>query len=335
MASEIESLLEYVVNVGGSELIVTEGASAAVRFSGRVCSVPDAPVTEFGALREFLGSLEGDSGSIICGPFANCKWRVRYFREAMGNAAIFRPLMSECPEFTSFGFPQSVESLLALKSGLVVFAGPSCSGKTTSSTSFVSSLCNSRILRACFLDEFPEIPVNSGESLLLKDTQGTVSDKINQALLSGCDLIWMGDFSPENLFPMLKACEAGAIVVCTVTAGNSSGVLDSLVSSVESSSRDLARSLLAAALKAVIVQRLLPSASEGGGAVPAFEVLLNTQNVASLVRNGEFFKIPSILASCSADGMLLMDDSLVQLVKAGYVAEEEALKYVSNPARLG
>ena len=84
MATEIESLLEYVVNVGGSELIVTEGAPSAVRLAGRVCAVPDAPAIEFGTLREFLGSMEGDEGSMICGPWAGVKWRVRFFREALG-----------------------------------------------------------------------------------------------------------------------------------------------------------------------------------------------------------------------------------------------------------
>ena len=335
MATEIESLLEYVVNVGGSELIVTEGAPSAVRLAGRVCAVPDAPAIEFGTLREFLGSMEGDEGSMICGPWAGVKWRVRFFREALGNAAVFRPLMAECPDFASLGAPASVLGLVGRSSGLIVFAGPACSGKTTSATSFISTLCCSKVLRVSLLNESEEIPVKTGESLVLKDSVGSVNERILQALRSGCDLFWLGDFAGENVIAMLRAAEAGALVVCCVTAGNSAGVLDTLLASVSNAERDLCRAMLADQLKAVVVQRLLPGAAEGSGAVPSWEVMLNTQNVATLIRSGEYFKLPSIIAASPAEGMLLMDDCLAELVKSGYVAREDAERYVSNPARLG
>lgn len=335
MATEIESLLDYVVNIGGSELIVTEGAPSAVRLAGKVCSIPDAPEVGFGALREFLGSLDGESGSMVCGPWAGTKWRVRFFRAALGNAAVFRPLLAECPDFGSLGAPQSVSSLLGFSSGLVVFAGPACSGKTTAATAYVSALCESRIQRVSLLNDFDEIPVKVGDSIVLRDSMDSVGERISQALRSGCDLMWLGDFSSENLLPMLQACEAGALVVCNVTAGNSAGVLDALLSSVPSENRALCRTMLASALKAVVVERLLPGAAEDTGAVAAWEILLNTQNVATLVRSGEFFKLPSIIAASATEGMLLMDDCIAELVKSGYVAREAAERYVSNVARLG
>ena len=313
---------------------MTEGAAPAVRLAGKVGVVPDAPEVEFGSLREFLGAMEGDTGFMVCGPWAGCKWRVRFFRAALGNAAVFRPLIAECPSFDSLGAPQSVSSLLALSSGLVVFAGPACSGKTTTATAYVSSLCESRVLRASLLNGFEEIPVNVGGSLVLRDSSGTVADRISQALRSGCDLIWLGDFSGENLLPMLRAAEAGALVVCNVTAGNSAGVMDALLSMVPSTERDLCRTMLAAYLKAIVVQRLLPGASDGAP-VSAWEVLFNTQKVATLIRSGEFFKLSSIIAASGSEGMLLMDDCLAELVKAGYIARDVAERYVSNVALLG
>jgi len=335
MATEIESLLEYVLNIGGSELIVTEGAPSAVRLAGKVCSIPDAPAVETGALREFLTSIEGETGSIIGGPWAGSKWRVRYFREALGNSAVFRPLMEECPSFADLGEPPVLENLLGLSSGLVIFAGPACAGKTTSATAYVSALCESKILRACFLDDAEEIPVRAGESLVVKSSSGTVPEKMEHALRCGCDLFWMGAFNSENLLPMLQAAESGALVVCTVTAGNSAGVIDALLANVAPENRMLARTMLAATLKSVIVQRLLPSTQEGAAAVPAWEILFNTQSIASLIRSGDNFKIPSVMATSSNEGMMLMDECLVELVRSGYVAREEAERYATNPARFG
>ena len=335
MASEIESLLEYVLQIGGSELIVTEGAPSAVRLAGKVCAIPDAPATSSGALRQFLGSIEGESGSIIGGPWANTQWRVRYFREALGNSAVFRPLMAECPNYADLGIPQAMNNLLGLNSGLVVVAGPACSGKTTSASAYVNALCESRVLRASFLDQAKELPVRAGNSLVFEDSSGSISEKMDQALRCGCDLFWLGDFNSDNLIPMLSAAEAGALVVCTVTAGNSVGVLDALLSGVSPEDRSLARTLLASSLKAVVVQRLLPGAAENVGSMAAWEVMFNTQNVASAIRNGEHFRLPSVIAASASEGMLLMDDCLAELVRSGYVAREEAEKYVSNVARLG
>jgi twitching motility protein PilT len=336
MASEIESLLEYALNIGASDLIVTEGAPSAVRFAGRVCAVPDSSALPFGSLLEFLGSIEGESGTFVGGPWVNTKWRVKYFREAMGNAAIFRPLMAECPDFASLGVPAALDNLLGLSSGLVVFAGPACSGKTVTATSYVSAMCSSGILRFCDLDEGHELPVNIGESLKLVNTIGSIPEKLEQGLRGGTDLFWMGDFdgSSSTLIHVLRAAEAGALVVMNVTAGNAVGVVDALLSAATSENRDLVRTMLAAALKAVVVQRLLPAAAEGGGAVPAWEILFNTQNVAAHIRSGDHFKLSSVMAASASEGMLLMDDCLVELVRSNYVTAEEAGRYVSNPARL-
>lgn len=334
MATEIESLLDYALQVSASEVIVTEGAPAAVRLAGKVCAIPDAPSVEFGALRDFLSSMEGESGTIVGGPWCNSRWRVRYCRAALGNTAVFRPILDECPDFSALGIPEMMTNLLGLSSGLVVFGGPACSGKTTSATAYVSALCQSRILRASLLNPKEELKVKSGESLVLEDSRGDIQDKIAQALRSGTDLIWLGDFENLSLIPILKAAEAGALVVITVSAGNTVGVLEALLSSEAPEKRNLARNMLASVLKSVVVQRLIPSA-EGNGSVPAWEILYGSQNVASRIRGGELYTLPSIIAASAADGMLLMDDCLSELVKAGYVTQEEAAKHAANPSRLG
>ena len=332
MATEIESLLEYTLNVGASELVVTEGASSAVRLAGKVCAIPDAPAVEPGALRNFLGSMEGESGTLMGGPWCGSRFRVRYNRTALGNSATFRPVLDECPDFSALGAPPSLANVLGFRSGLVVFAGPACSGKTTTETAYVSALCQSGILRVSLLDKDAEMPVKRGESLILENTTGTVPEKMEQALRSGIDLIWLGNFEGLSLIPVLRAAEAGALVVLTVTAGNAVGALDALLSSETLENRDVARNMLASVLKAVVVQRLLPGAQ---GAVPAWEILYGSQNVASKIRSGEHYTLPSIIAASASEGMMLMDDCLAELENSGFVAQEDVARYASNPARMG
>ena len=332
MATEIESLLEYTLNVGASELVVTEGASSAVRLAGKVCAIPDAPAVESGALRNFLGSMDGESGTLMGGPWCGSRFRVRYNRTALGNSATFRPMLDECPDFNSLGTPSSLANILGFRSGLVVFAGPACSGKTTTATAYVSALCQSGILRVSLLDDGKELPVKYGESLVLENSTGSIPEKMEQALRSGIDMIWLGDFEGQSIIPVLRAAEAGALVVLTVTAGNAVGALDALLSSESLEKRDMVRNMLASVLKAVVVQRLLPGAQ---GAVPAWEILYGSQNVASRIRSGEHYTLPSIMAASASEGMMLMDDCLAELVNSGFVSQEEVARYASNPTRLG
>ena len=332
MATEIESLLEYTLNVGASELVITEGAASAVRLAGKVCAIPDAPAVESGSLRNFLKSMEGESGTVMGGPWCGSKWRVRYNRTALGNSAIFRPVLEECPDFSALGVPESMMNLLGVRSGLVVFSGPACSGKTTTATAYVSALCQSGIMRVSLLDPDAEMPVKQGDSLVLENSTGTIPEKMEQALRSGIDLIWLGNFEGQSLIPVLRAAEAGALVVLTVTAGNAVGALAALLAAESLENRDMACNMLAAVLKAVVGQRLLPGAQ---GVVPAWEILYGTQNVASKIRSGEYYTLPSIIAASASEGMILMDDCLAELVKAGYVSGEDAVRVISNPARLG
>jgi twitching motility protein PilT len=331
MATEIESLLEYTLNVGASELVITEGAASAVRLAGKVCAIPDAPAVETGSLRNFLNSMDGESGTVM-GTWCGSKWRVRYNRTALGSSAIFRPVLDECPDFSALGVPESMMNLLGIRSGLIVFSGPACSGKTTTATAYVSALCQSGIMRVSLLDQDAEMPVKQGDSLVLENSTGSIPEKMEQALRSGIDLIWLGNFEGQSLIPVLRAAESGALVVLTVTAGNAVGALDALLSSEPLENRDMACNMLASVLKAVVVQRLLPGAQ---GVVPAWEVLYGTQNVASKIRSGEYYTLPSIIAASASEGMMLMDDCLAELVKAGYVSQEDAVRVISNPARLG
>jgi len=331
MATEIESLLEYTLNVGASELVITEGAASAVRLAGKVCAIPDAPAVETGSLRNFLNSMDGESGTVM-GTWCGSKWRVRYNRTALGSSAIFRPVLDECPDFSALGVPESMMNLLGIRSGLIVFSGPACSGKTTTATAYVSALCQSGIMRVSLLDQDAEMPVKQGDSLVLENSTGSIPEKMEQALRSGIDLIWLGNFEGQSLIPVLRAAESGALVVLTVTAGNAVGALDALLSSEPLENRDMACNMLASVLKAVVVQRLLPGAQ---GVVPAWELLYGTQNVASKIRSGEYYTLPSIIAASASEGMMLMDDCLAELVKAGYVSQEDAVRVISNPARLG
>ncbi len=334
MAVEMETFLDYALQVGASDLILAEGLVPAVRLSKQVRAIPEAPRLEYGDLELLTGVLAGESGCFRGGPWCGCEWRVRYSREAFGKMASFRPMVAECPDFISMGVPEPVLSLLGLGAGLVVFAGNVGSGKTTTASAYVSSLCRKRLCRARFLDSVPEYPIQTGESIVhYRRPKVTLEQELFQGLCSGTDLFWLGDIASGSLLPLLHATEAGSLVVGCMTAGNAVGVLDFLLAGEPAEREALSRTLLASNLKAVVSQHLFP-ASGGKGIVCAWEVLYNNQAVASLIRSGEHYKIPQLIRTSASDGMLSLDDSLSILVRDHSLTKEDARKYALDESRL-
>ena len=331
---EMESFLDYALQVGASDLILAEGCVPAVRLLKQVRAIPEAPRLEYGDLEQLTGVLAGESGCFRGGPWCGREWRVRYSREAFGKMGCFHPIAAECPDFTSMGAPPSVMSLLGLGAGLVVFAGNVGSGKTTTASAYVSSLCQQRLCRVRFLDPVPEYSLKTGESIVhYRRTKVSLDQELVQGLSSGTDLFWLGDISRGSLLPMLRATEAGSLVVGCMTAGNAVGVLDFLLAGENLEREALSRTLLASNLKAIVSQHLFPALS-GKGVVCAWEVLYNNQMVSSLIRSGEHYKIPQMIRSSASEGMLSLDDSLAILVRDHLLSKEEARKYALDDSRL-
>ncbi len=334
MEISVESFLEYAVMAGATDLILAEGLVPAVRIASNTYAIPDAPAIPLGTLEKFTGPLPDESGAFCGGPWCNYHWRVRYSREAFGKMACFRLLTAECPDLASLGVPGSVQNLLHLGSGLVIFAGPVASGKTKTASSFVSAYSQVRVCRAAFLEPLQEYNLAFGESLVqMRRPKTEMTGEIRQGLLNGTDLFWLGNLSSEFFISALKAAEAGSLVVGTANGGSIAGVFDSIVAAEPAENQSLLRSLLACNLKAVVFQRTVPMAS-GEGSVCLWEVLYNNPTVSSLIRSGEHYKFSQVIAAGAAEGMHSMDLSLAAAVKSGQISREEAMRFAFDESQL-
>lgn len=332
MAS-VETFLNYALQVGANDLILAEGLVPAIRLGLQVRAIPDAPKLEFGDLETFFGGFAEESGVFRGGPWENVEWRVRYSREAFGKMACLHPIGAEAPKISSLSVPDSVLSLLGAGSGLVLFAGPFSSGKTTTASAYVSELCSQKLLRASFLDPLPEYKMRIGESIVhYARKEVSLPSEFSQGMLAGTDLFWLGDIPRMSFIPILRAAESGSLVVATIASGTVTGVLNYLLSAEKKEDVVLARTLLAANLKAIVSQRLIPSL-DGKLLVPAWEVLYNDQNIASLIHSGEYYKVPQTMRAAVSEGMLPLDDSLLSLVKENKITKEAALAFALDESR--
>ena len=327
MSGQIEQILKYALDAGASDIILAENKKPCIRLNGNVGALAEAPEISKEDLDSFFSSFSLSSEKTIIGPLLGSRFRVFFTRSASGKVFILRPLLPAIPDFGSINAPESVQNLLSLVSGLLLFAGKPSSGKTIASMSFIEAYCKQNLKRLAIFDESEEYEFSLNETLLIRASlKENPEEIVSPILASGIDVFYFGNLKKEHFALALKAASSGALVVGTVQANSSVAVLSQFLN------ENVSRILLASTLSSIVVEHLLPS-SDNTALVPAWEVLYNNPNIAAQIRNGDLYKIPQLIHMGKQEGMLSLDDSLMQLVQASYITKEEACRIASEPAK--
>jgi len=251
-------------------------------------------------------------------------FRIDLARESRGVIAIIRPVAHDLPNLDSLGVPEGVKSLLLKSNGLILFVGPGSSGLTTLSSSFAAALCQTRSLRARILDSDPEWILPRGQSLLIKGSpSASLSDDIQASHIAGTDLFVFGDVEPSSLNSVLEASAGGALVLANLRASSCVHALERIQG---------VTSLFTRVLCGIVCTHLIPNAS-GAGLSVAWDILINTHQVAEAINSGELQGIPQLQSVGSAEGMINLDDSLSLLQKHGKITKNEAQIRAHEPQR--
>ena len=247
-----------------------------------------------------------------------------------------RVIQNESVSFDSLFLPPFCQSFAELQSGLVLIAGPSTSGRSTTMTAFAETIAANR---PCYIQTI-ERPIER----LLKNPNGALAQKevglhvktgvagIELAMRDGADVICFDHLeSMEELNMLLQASNAGALVFAVTGGNNIHALLSKLLVSVPESNRTAFACTLADQLKGVIVQHLVPVV-QNQGLVLAAEAMRVTSTVANMIRRGDFSQLVAAISSQKDQGITL-DDSLQKCVESGYIDGAEAWKRAYDSRR--
>lgn len=240
-----------------------------------------------------------------------------------------RIIQAESASLESLYLPPFCESFAELSSGLVLIAGPSFSGRTTTMLTYAETIMRSR---EAYIQTI-EKPIER----LLRNTTGAVAQRevglhvhsgvegIKLAVSNGADVILFDHLeNMEELSLLLQASNAGALVFAVTTGNNIHALLSRLLASVPEASRTNFAYTLAEQLKGVIVQQLVPVV-QNQGLILACEAMKVTSTVANMIRKNDFSQIAAAISSQHDQGITL-DDSLQKCVESGYIDGFEAWK---------
>ena len=223
--------------------------------------------------------------------------------------------------------PQSCLELCRLSKGLVVVTGPTGSGKSTTLAAMIDYINDTRREHLITIEDPIEF-VHPNKKCLVNQRQvgrdtNSFKSALRAALREDPDILLIGEMRDlETIEIALETAETGHLVFGTMHTTTAPSTVNRVIDQFPVDRQAQIRIMLSLSLKGVISQTLLKKI--GGGRVAALEILLVTPAISNLIREGKTFQIPSLMQTGRGLGMLMLNDSLLELVKKKVVTPEEA-----------
>ena len=341
------ALLQATVAAGASDLHLTVGRPATVRRDGYLVNFEGVPHLDGAEIERIVFSLlderkvaelkENHQVDFSFGLPDIGRFRANAFYQRGNLALALRVVPFRVRSLEELGAPWACTDLLNKPYGLVLVVGPTGSGKSTTLAAMIDRINQERPCHILTIEDPVEYLHNHKTAMVNQREVGTdvasFTDGLRSALREDPDVILLGEMRDlDSIAITLSLAETGHLVFATLHTNDASQALDRIVDVFPSERRDQIQIQLAGALQGVISQRLI--AVEGGGRVAAYEVLMGTDAVRNLVREGKSRQMRNVISTGQKDGMQTIEMDLARLVASGLLSMEAACEVSAYPKEI-
>lgn len=344
-ALTIQRLLLKLKEVGASDLHIKVGVPPIVRVASALHRV-DAPNLDADDTKHLLKpivpehlreTLEHDGGiDFSHHEGSEERFRCSIFKAGGGWHAAIRRVNPTIPDFNELHLPPIYEKIAdEAHEGLVIVCGVTGSGKSSTLAAMIDHINECRACNIITIEDPVEYLFRPKKSFISQREIGIDVPDFPRALRAAVrqdpDVLMIGELRDrETMMAGIQAAETGHLVFCTLHTADTTQSLARILEFFPSHEHAFIRSALAAGLKAVMAQRLVPCVRKDIQRVPATEVLLNTPTVEDAIREGEDENLPAIMHGSTSEGMHDFITSLSRLVEEDYVDLKTAERYSPN-----
>jgi twitching motility protein PilT len=335
--------LAAVTSVYGTDLVLTIGDAPMIRVDGSICPVQGLPEVSAELMETYLGNLlskdqreelDHERDSDFAFTWNGFRFRGNAFFQRGLPAIALRNIQNSIPTCDQIGLPPAVQQLISDKQGLVLFCGPTGSGKSTSMASMVDAI---NLTRPCHIItiEDPIEYLHENKTAVVHQREVGIDALSFSRALRAClredpDVVLVGEMrDPESIGITLTLAETGHLVLSSLHTNDAPQTLDRIVDVFPAAHQAQIRMQLASTLKAVVAQRLVPRI--GGGLVAVYEVLLATSAVSNLVREGKTNQLRNAMQIGLGQGHKTIEMSLNEMQAAGVITHETAIQNAFVP----
>ena len=340
----IDALLKTMLEKGGSDLHLTVGLPPKARISGALQAIGTTPLDATAMENllkeicppkrwaEFLERRDLDLAHEIPGL---ARFRANFLCNHWGQAAVLRQIPAKIMSFEDLKLPEALKKLCHLNEGLVVVTGPTGSGKSTTLAAMIDYI-NSNLTKHIITIEDPiEFVHPVKKSVIVHREVGEHTESFGAALKGAMrhdpDILLVGEMRELETIKLALGCASmGMLVFGTLHTNNAPKTVDRIINAFPADEQNQVRVMLAGCLAGVVAQLLCKRIPKGRCAV--HEILLTHEALPNTIRSGQIANIRGIIESGSTEGMITMDNSLMNRVKDGTVEAKEAYMKAANKA---
>ena len=344
---QIHELTALARQMKASDIHLSEGLPLMFRVDGRLMQPPvqmSADETRSLILglmdeahREAILTERIDPDFALVAPDGT-RSRVNVFFQQGRAAATLRLLNDAIPTLAELSMPPVLTKLADEPRGLILVTVPTGSGKSTTLAAMIDHINETRSDHIITIEDPIEYVYQGRQALIHQREVGadarSFASALRSALREDPDVILVGEMRDyETISAAVTAAETGHLVLSTLHTIGAAQTIDRIIDVCPAGAQNQIRGQLAAVLRGVITQQLLPLAG-GKGRCAATEILVGTDAVANLIREGKCYQIPSILQSGAALGMHSLNADLARLVSMGRITREAAERCATDKSDL-
>jgi twitching motility protein PilT len=341
---DLDQLLALAAQRQASDLLLVANSPIAFRINGALAAASTA-LTSSEEVRSYLQplltaalseELERNRSIDFCSmrpSIGRFRANVHYQRGSL--AAAIRLLPAQIPSLDSLHLPAILAPLAERRQGFVLFTGPTGCGKTSSLAALID-LINARRRDHIITIEDPIEYEHPNRSSIVEQVEVGAdalgfAEAVRSVLRQNPDVILIGEIrDAETMSAALTAAETGHLVLSSLHTNDTAQTISRILDIFPSGHQQQIRQQLSLALLAIIAQQLV-TASDGTGRYPATEVMLANFAMRNLIRQGHDHQIRSQIMIARGEGMMTMDQSLADLVRANRISRETAFAHCHQP----
>jgi twitching motility protein PilT len=343
----IDELLDAVWRAGATDLLLSVGAPPQMRVHGALTPVAGHKALSGSDTDALLAELLTEEQATKLDMHHEYDFSVSWRNQARvrGNtfsqrgftAIALRMIPRRIPTMVELGLPHVMKALTAMHQGLILVTGPTGSGKSTTLASMVDEINSQRACHILTIEDPIEYVHDHKLAIVNQREVGldTLSfrDALRSALRGDPDVLLIGEMRDlESIQTALSIAETGHLVLASLHTNDTSQALARIIDVFPADQQAQVRTQLAAALTAIMYQRLIPRI--GGGLVAAHEVMIANTAVRNLIKEGKTHQLRNALVTGQREGMLTFEQSLATLVTAGAITHGDAVARSLHPRDL-
>ncbi len=344
---DLNHILQVAIKGGSSDIHLKAGLPPMFRVDGSLRPLRDAQrltpedlsriasgIMNSTQRERFKKSLDCDLAYGVPGVG---RFRVNVFQQRGAVGMVFRVIPYKVQTMEQLLLPKILKDICEERRGLILVTGATGSGKSTTLASMIEHINSSRTCHIITIEDPIEFLIRDRRSLINQREVGTDTNDFSSALKAALrqdpDVILVGEMRDiETIEIAMTAAETGHLVLSTLHTIDATETVNRIVGAFPPHQQKQTRVQLAGLIKAVISQRLVPRA-DGRGRVPALEIMVSTGRIRELIMDAErTLEIPEAIAKGNVNyGMQTFDQSLMALLRRGFITYDEALLQSSNP----